>query len=126
MGWGDNSYDQASSASGLSNVLAIAAGKTHSLALLDSEPSGSAPVIISSPFALGVVGFNFKYTIKAKNRPSSYGAVGLPSGCAVDAATGFITGVPTTAGPFPGIVSATNDFGTSQKTLNLTINAPSP
>ena len=124
--WGNNYYGQDASPRGLVSVLAITAGSTQSLALSDSEPPGSPPVIINSPFAVAGVGSTFRYRIKAKGRPSSYGAAGLPPGCDINVATGLITGVATAAGTFAMIISATNDFGTSQKTVHLTINAPSP
>lgn len=63
------------------------------------------------------------YQIQATDNPASYGASGLPPGLSVDAASGLITGTPTTAGTYPVTVSATNATGTSNAVTTFIVAA---
>lgn len=81
----------------------------------------AAPVITSATTASGTVGNAFSYQITATNRPSSYGATGLPAGLTVNTGTGLISGTPTTAGTSTVTLSATNPYGTGKATLTITI-----
>jgi len=82
------------------------------------------PVITSATQAAARVGRPFNYRIRATNRPTSFGAVGLPGGLTVDPATGAITGTPTTVGAFNVQISATNAVGTGAEVLALTVEIP--
>src|SRR5208337_4721892 len=55
------------------------------------------PVITSSDTASGTVGTAFSYQITATNTPTSFGALGLPTGLTVDTVSGVISGTPTGA-----------------------------
>src|SRR6202008_4462808 len=59
--------------------------------------------------------------IAASNRPTSYGATGLPAGLAVNTGNGLISGTPTASGTSSVTLSATNAGGTGTATLTLTI-----
>jgi hypothetical protein len=87
------------------------------------------PSITSPLTATGQVGVAFSYTITATHSPTSYNAIGLPSGLTVNPATGEVSGTPavgTDAGsPYNVTISATNSGGTGSATLVLTIN-PAP
>ena len=87
--------------------------------------AAAAPVITSAITANGTAGTAFSYQITASNAPTSYAAVGLPAGLAVNIGTGLISGTPTTAGTSTVTLSATNSGGTGNATLTLTI-APAP
>ena len=80
-----------------------------------------APVISSSPTATGTVGTAFSYQITASGSPTSFGAIGLPTGLSVNTTTGAITGTPTTAGTSNVSISATNGSGTGTATLVITV-----
>jgi hypothetical protein len=76
---------------------------------------------ISSSLAVSVTaGTTFSYQIAASNSPTTYAASGLPTGLTVNS-SGDITGKPTVPGTYNVTVSATNSYGTSSSTLNLTV-----
>ncbi len=83
------------------------------------------PGITSSSTATGTVSVAFAYTITATNNPTSFGASGLPSGLAINTASGVISGTPTEPGNFSVQLSANNAGGTGTRALALTIN-PAP
>ncbi|MBA3699832.1 MAG: putative Ig domain-containing protein [Planctomycetes bacterium] len=82
---------------------------------------GTQPQITNSLNTSGRVGTTFSYAIQATNAPTSYGAVGLPSGLSVDAGSGLITGTPTTSAITDVTISATNADGTDSETLRISI-----
>lgn len=67
---------------------------------------------------------DFRYQIRAKGFPTSFGASGLPEGLTLDAATGEITGEVVTPGDYPVELSATNSFGTTTVQRHFRILAP--
>ena len=86
--------------------------------------AGVAPIITNSPLtAAGTIGTAFSFSITASGSPASYTASPLPAGLTVVAATGVITGTPTTAGVTSTVLSATNGTGTGSATLTITVAA---
>jgi len=84
-----------------------------------------APVINSPTTAEGIENVAFSYQITTSGgTPSSYGAIGLPTGLSIDTATGLITGTPTTAGVSNITLSATNGDGSDTSPLVLTVSDP--
>jgi hypothetical protein len=77
------------------------------------------PVISSGSAVGGTVGQFLSYTIVASNSPTSWGATSLPPG--VTRTNSVISGTPTTAGSFPGTISATNAGGTDTNSITYTI-----
>lgn len=77
-----------------SNTLGSGASSTFSISI---SPSASAPGIISAPVANGQVGQAFNYTLRASNSPTSFQITSgtLPDGLTLNAASGAITGLPT-------------------------------
>jgi len=83
------------------------------------------PVITSSLSAKTTVNQSFSYEITAEGTtPITFNATNLPSGLTFDPATHKITGIPTVAGTFNIPLSASNNAGTDNKTLVLTIGTP--
>jgi hypothetical protein len=80
------------------------------------------PVFTSATTATGSVGSPFSFPISATNSPTAYSASNLPSGLALNAATGVISGTPTTAATTNVTVRAANATGTASTNLALTIN----
>ncbi len=80
-----------------------------------------APVITSASTASGTVGSAFSYQITASNSPVSYASGPLPAGLTLNATTGMISGVPTSAGAYTVTISAINAGGAGTLNLTLTI-----
>jgi hypothetical protein len=85
-------------------------------------PAGVAPIITNNPLtAAGTVGALFSFAIIATGVPTSYTAIGLPAGLAINATTGAITGTPTTVGTTPVLLGATNAVDTGNAALSITV-----
>jgi PKD repeat protein len=79
------------------------------------------PVITSAASANAHLRFPFSYTITATNGPTSYNAIGLPSGLTIDTTTGVISGAPTAVGTFSIQLRAANTVGTAVVDATLVI-----
>ncbi len=69
----------------------------------------------------------YDFTLSAGGRPRAWtwSATGLPPGLSLDAPSGRITGVPTTAGPWTSLITLRDGTGASDsKAYSLTINSP--
>ena len=84
------------------------------------------PVIGSALTATAATGAAFSYTITASNSPTSFSATGLPSGLALNAATGVISGTAIATGTSTVTLSAGNAGGTGTATLTLTVSLGAP
>lgn len=82
----------------------------------------SSPSIFSSAIAGVTTGQSFSYQIQATNSPTGYSATGLPSGLALDATTGLISGTANQIGNYPVTLRATNAYGTGTASLLLSVN----
>jgi len=83
-----------------------------------------APPVITSPTtAPGSVGAPFAYATIASGA-TSYAAIGVPPGLTLNATTGVISGVPTTAGSNSVTITATNSAGSGTATVAMTIALP--
>jgi hypothetical protein len=99
----------------------LAADHAGWIVLSATEPGGQ-PLLTTLPEILGGRGYPFYFQITAKNRPQSYGAVGLPSGLSLNTATGVISGTIQQSGGFQITLSATTAAGaTATKPLFLTV-----
>ncbi|MCX6277224.1 MAG: LruC domain-containing protein [Bacteroidetes bacterium] len=86
---------------------------------------GSAPVITSTLTAHTPVNQSFTYAVIASGTsPITYAATNLPSGLTFNATTHEITGSPASAGVYNIPISASNPYGTNNKTLILTVGTP--
>jgi hypothetical protein len=116
----------ATNATGTGNAtLTIAVAAANAPPIIIPNP----PIVINNPpiiannslTAVGAVGTPFSFTITASGSPTSYAASPLPAGLSLVAATGAITGIPTTAGTSVVTLNASNASGTSSATLTITI-----
>ncbi len=99
-------------------------GTGHATLTITVAAAGIAPIIANNPLtASGTVGTPFSFTIVASGSPTSYAASPLPAGLSIVAATGAITGTPTTVGTTSVLISATNATGTGSSTLVVTVSA---
>ncbi|MCX6281034.1 MAG: LruC domain-containing protein [Bacteroidetes bacterium] len=86
---------------------------------------GSPPVITSSLTASATVNQAFSYIITASGTGTiTYNASSLPAGLTYNASTHTISGSPTAAGIYNIPISATNSWGSDNKTLVLTVGTP--
>jgi hypothetical protein len=82
------------------------------------SPAGPIPAITSALLHSSAVNAPFSYTITASNSPTSFSATKLPAGLSLDAATGIISGTPSSPQVASVPITATNGFGSSRP-LNL-------
>jgi uncharacterized repeat protein (TIGR02543 family) len=87
-------------------------------------PPVTTPAITSGLTSQATVGSPYTYQIIATNNPTTYAAIGLPSGLSINTQTGIITGSPTTAATNNITLNADNSAGIGTATLNLSITAP--
>lgn len=70
------------------------------------------------------------WDVSASNAPDATYALkagsALPAGMTLDAATGHITGTPTTPGDYSFVITATNGGGTTEQTFTVTVAAAAP
>lgn len=113
-------YSISGSASGnysLSQPMGLTANITSA-----ALPVITSPLTASSTYGVAITTYN----ITATNLPTSYDAIGLPSGLMVNMTTGAITGTPSASpGMYNVTISATNGGGTGDAVLVFTIN-PKP
>ena len=83
----------------------------------------SAPTLASTLTASATQEVAFTYQIPASGLVSIYSAFGLPSGLAVNPATGVISGTPTTTGTYSVVVAAANETGSASGNLSLSVAA---
>jgi hypothetical protein len=99
-----------------------ATGTGNATLTITVATAGVAPIITNSPLtAAGTVGTPFSFAITATGSPASYSATPLPAGLSIVAATGAITGIPTTVGTTPVLLGATNATGTGYAALTITV-----
>jgi fibronectin type 3 domain-containing protein/regulation of enolase protein 1 (concanavalin A-like superfamily) len=86
----------------------------------------AAPVINSVLAMTGTNGRAFTYAIGTFNRPTGFGATGLPSGLSINTSSGVISGSPSVTGTFAVTISASNALGTGSATLVITLLPAAP
>jgi uncharacterized membrane protein len=88
-----------------------------------SSASGTIVIVIkqgaitSATSTDAIVGVPFSYQVTADNTPNRYVVSSLPSGLRFDSTFGVISGTPSTAGDFPVVVQAKNNYGSVSTTI---------
>jgi len=77
--------------------------------------------IVSAGEAFGFVGQPFSFTVSGANSATTYSATGLPPGLTLTNTTGVIGGIPTLAGTYQVMLTASNSVGVSGSAVSITI-----
>ena len=91
---------------------------------LPARAAAMAPVFPTTAAARARVGEPFTLALAAANRPTLYRAESLPAGLRLDAATGVLSGTPTTAERRALVITAENAAGTAATVVDLSVGAP--
>lgn len=105
----------------VSNAFGVAQSATITVTV---QPA--IPVITSSLSLTAPVGQLFRHRIAATHTPTAFTATLLADGLALDPATGWISGLPTTAGVSSVALTAANASHTGTATLTLIITPALP
>lgn len=100
-----------------------ASGTATATVDIDIEYGSLTPVFTTTSLPSGTVGQIYSTTVAASNSPYSYSASSLPGGLSLNSESGVISGVPTASGVSYVDITATNDYGSTDITLPLTIAA---
>ncbi len=115
-------------AAGTTNIVLTAdnlVGTDTKILVFTVVSPGTPPVITSPLTASTPVNQSFTYTVEATGtEPITLNATNLPSGLSFDPFTNQITGSPTNAGVYNISLTATNNAGSDNKTLVLTVGTP--
>ena len=142
--WGNNDYGQlgnitntgspvaiqtlTSTGGYFSNVTAVSAGGSHSLAL--TRASSITVSISNISFAAGMVGAGYNQTLTASGGNGTYSwsvySGVLPPGLYLDPSTGNISGAPTTSGSFTFNIRVVSGASTNTQQFTITITQSNP
>lgn len=106
-----------SDASSSFTIAAINAGGIGK-ALISITWVAVAPVLANIGTVASRAGYSFSYQPTATGKRIVYSAANLPSGLSINSSTGGVTGTISTAGQYSSTITATNNAGSSSKTLN--------
>jgi hypothetical protein len=111
-------------------VVRVTSGGQSGSRTLSMVVNSTAPVITTSSLPNAVVGTTYRQTLSASGGDGTFvWAIvggGLPSGLALNATTGVITGTPAAAGTSSFSVEVTSGGQTGSRALSLLVNANGP
>jgi len=121
----DSTHLNVESAYGMVNGNTIVQG-THSTTIVNVIDNNHLEVGSTTGWIAGIAtdtsaNLPFNYLITALNNPTSYAAIGLPTGLSVNASNGLISGIPSPVGTYYATLSAINATGTGTQSLTITV-----
>ena len=124
-----NAHNPATAQSIVGSVITSGAVYSRSIATITAAResllravAAELTVTINSPLSVWASTLSpFNYNITATNSPTSFDAIGLPTGLSLDSASGAITGTPTVTGTFSIALNAIAATGTGSATLTLVV-----
>jgi uncharacterized protein (DUF1800 family) len=84
--------------------------------------TSNAPSVVTSALnAVAFLGQPFSFTVTGANTPLGFTATGLPPGLAFNNTNGVLAGVPSLAGNFQVMLTASNEAGMGASVLNISV-----
>jgi hypothetical protein len=115
-------------ASGQTRGMTPPGGWEDAVLVLAKPTAPSAPTIVSEPDTTCDSGSTYSYTVVAEGNPApTLSASNLPAWLSLNAATGVLSGMPTTVGvTAPITITATNANGNDVQQFTITVNRRGP
>ncbi len=89
--------------------------------LYPADVPAAPPALVSAVSVTALLGYPFSHQVVVNNSARGLAAAPLPPGLVFTPSNGVISGVPTQAGRFPVLITASNDAGALLAVLDMTV-----